>query len=208
MAEAFYKLLSAVLSTTFIKLPPGNIDNMYSASSQLFEKFLKGDEQTYKLYILYNEGNNSLTCHNNFEITSLQNSKLFYILRKVKGALPLKEPQLSESLGYGLFSNVFLDSIEPILSKVYVPLLQRIEDWGKVTNDIRKEFIGTTSKFVENLTEVVAAAQIPSVKLQPPTPNFIIPNNPKAFNDNKFNEGLINNYDSLFIYEIFFKFHL
>ncbi len=197
MAEAFYKLLTSVLSTTFIKLPSSNIDNMYSASSQLFEKFLKGDETTFKLYILYNEGDSSLICHNNFETNSLQNSKLFYILRKVKGALPLKEPQLSESLGYGLLSNVFLDSIEPILSKVYVPLLQRVEEWGKVTNDIKKEFIGATSKFVENLSEVVAAAQIPSVKLQTPQPNLIIPNNPKAFNDNKTNEGLVSNYESL-----------
>ena len=112
--------------------------------------------------------------------TGLMTSKCCYFIRNIPPGVPLDLTKSGEAdLLYGELGSSALGTIEAILSQTYRPVLETYDQWGKVDETQKNEFISEVKSFIGNINESLNMLST-GLELTNPDPKYQKSFDPKA----------------------------
>jgi len=152
------------------------------ANLQRFNAFFKGDG-TGRLFVFFQPEMNEdegRAPENAPKLLSLSDGTTFlmmhkccYFIRNVANGLPLDLTKCGEAdLLFGEFGSSALGTIEAILSQSYRPMLDEYDNWGKVDDEQKNDFISEIGSFITNLNEALNSFAS-GLDLRSPDPKII-----------------------------------
>lgn len=170
MIEAFAPELSAEAVQAFTR---------QDTNLQKFNSFFRG-EGPGRLFILFQPADGETWTENagpkQISISDgnigLMTHKCCYFIRNVAPGAPVDPTKSGDSdLLFGELGTSALGSIEAILSQSYRPMLNSYDNWGKVDEEQRSDFISEMGSFITNINEALSSfasgleLQSPDVKI-------------------------------------------
>lgn len=107
-------------------------------------------------------------------------SRCCYFLRNVAPGVALDTSKSGESdLLYGELGGSALGTIEAILSQTYRPILDNYDQWGRVDETQKSDFINEVKSFIGNISESLNVLST-GLELKSPDPRYIKTIDPKT----------------------------
>eukprot|EP01040_Poterioochromonas_malhamensis_P004773 gene4773-5123_t len=153
------------------------------ANLQRFTNFFKGDSSG-RLFVFYQaegseaEGSWSETqAAKNLVIsdgtTGLMSQKCCYFIRNVGSGVALDGAKSGDAdLLFGELGSSPLSTIEALLSQSYRPLIDIYDNWGKVDEEQKNDFVGEMNSFITNINEALSSFAS-GLELRAPDPKII-----------------------------------
>lgn len=149
---------------------------------QKFNAFFKG-ESTGRLFIFYQpetkegetwtDGTPPKVLSLSDGSTGLMMHKCCYFVRNIANGLPLDLTKSGEAdLLFGEFGSSALGTIEAILSQSFRPMLDSYDNWGKVDDEQKNDFISEIGSFITNLNEALSSFES-GLELRSPDPKIV-----------------------------------
>ena len=107
-------------------------------------------------------------------------NKCCYFVRNVQAGVGLDLSKSGEpDLLFGELGDSALGSIEAILSQSYRPMLDTYDNWGKVDDEQKNDFVGEIGSFINNINEALNSFAS-GLELRSPDPTVPWRSNPIA----------------------------
>lgn len=173
LQEAFGNELAPEATQTFMRL---------DSNLQAFNTFFKGDGAG-RMFVYfqpelaegetYSENSSPKALSLSDGNSGLMTNKCCYFIRNVANGQPLDLLTAGGSdLLYGELGDSALGTIEAILSQSFRPMLDNYDNWGKVDDEQKNDFIGEIGSFINNINEALDSFAS-GIELRSPDPKII-----------------------------------
>ena len=170
--KVFFK--SKLLTYFALKNEDPLVSSVDSAlEKETFESFLEGKKDSSSVLFVRKPNENKIEIINELDQQFEENQKVVYFIRKEDKPIPPKEHQIVDVVLSGAMDEEAFKNLQILLQQVYIPVLEKSEDWGKTDKAQIVEFLNTVNTFSEKLS-ALSSQNVPKVELAKPSTEFSV----------------------------------